>query len=275
METFQIVLICIQSFLLAYLSLFVAIVIHEIGHLIVTICVGHKIQEFSVSLLRIQKMDNKYRIFLQNRFIFGRVMYEREFSKTSCWSEIMITLGGVSANLILGSLFLAESGIYEGLTLEMLNVYSIVMGMLGVHSIMAGLLSLVPGTDEDGLHSDGRKLGSLIALAILEMLQDKPKKKSLLAVRMKERDFIKTKAVKIEFFNNDVMPADYVVDLLQNFFYLDNFATYVFTLDIHQDKNPELGWFPASIAERCVTAINMQAQNDNYPNLCAIKDTNF
>ena len=71
--------------------------------------------------------------------------------------------------------------------------------------------------------------------------------------------------------NDDYTPMDFVIDVLQRFFYMNLEKATQVMLHVHTRGRGECGVFTREVAETKVTQVNQFAQMKQHPLLCTMK----
>lgn len=79
------------------------------------------------------------------------------------------------------------------------------------------------------------------------------------------------KKYKIFLLNDDYTPMDFVVNVLQKFFYLSEESATQIMLQVHQEGRGLCGIFPRDIAETKVVLVNEYSRLNQYPLLCGME----
>lgn len=250
--------------LLIYLGFLFAVLTHEAGHALAVLWVGHSLTEFSVGPVSFQKSITGYSFKLRAELLSGLVRYERQVLKTSWLSEILIVGGGVAANF-LGAI--VATVIYVYFSDNALYVFVCI-----IFSIVA-IVSLIPvRMKKKGLDSDGKRLMDLMSFTKSIKKYRSTYSSNIELVKKCPLNFSEktadASAVEIEFFNDDITPMHFVVDILISNFEIDDFSAAVIMFEIHENGMAKVGWFDHNIAGTCVERMNQQAMSNGYPFFC-------
>lgn len=79
------------------------------------------------------------------------------------------------------------------------------------------------------------------------------------------------KKYKIFLLNDDYTPMDFVVKVLQKFFYLSEESATQIMLQVHQEGRGLCGIYPRDIAETKVVLVNEYSRLNQYPLLCSME----
>ncbi len=248
---------------LYYFSFLVAILIHELGHLISVLIVGHKVIEFSVGPICIKWLENKY-IIRPRKWIFtGLVSYERKLYKTTWGKEVLIISGGILANILIGLSFI----FYYCLISD--DGFIIILGWV---SLILGFINFIPTHIKNlGLDSDAKRF--LTMLAFKKAISKNRKydlKKPLIDVSLQSKDRDNPNKVQIEFLNDDITRMDFVVDIFKTYLNLDDYGSAVIMLDIHNNGSVKVGWFEAEEAKKLTEQIEIEAMKHGFPFQCNV-----
>jgi len=76
------------------------------------------------------------------------------------------------------------------------------------------------------------------------------------------------KRYQVVLLNDDYTPMDFVIDVLQRFFGLDEAKAAAIMLAVHHDGKGICGVFSREIAEMKVQQVNNFARSNNHPLMC-------
>jgi len=76
---------------------------------------------------------------------------------------------------------------------------------------------------------------------------------------------------KVVLLNDDYTPMDFVVDVLQRFFHLNESLAMQIMLQVHIQGRGVCGVFTRDIAETKVLLVNDYARNNEHPLLCSME----
>lgn len=79
------------------------------------------------------------------------------------------------------------------------------------------------------------------------------------------------KRYRIYLLNDDYTPMDFVVQVLQKFFYLSEDSATQIMLEVHQKGRGLCGVFPRDIAETKVVLVNEFSRLNQFPLLCSME----
>jgi len=79
------------------------------------------------------------------------------------------------------------------------------------------------------------------------------------------------KRYQVVLLNDDYTPMDFVVDVLQRFFGLDEMKAAAIMLSVHNDGKGVCGVFSREIAEMKVKQVNDYARTNNHPLMCQLE----
>lgn len=250
--------------LLLYLGFLFAVLIHEAGHALAVLWVGHSLREFSVGPVGIFVEPRGCKVRLRAELFSGQVRYDRHHSKTSLFTEFLIVCGGVTANL-LGALIALV--IYQYFSDNALYFFICII------FLFAAISNVVPvQIKKTGLKSDGKQFMELIAFTT--SIKKYRSTNSINIEVAKKYPFTLSEnkpnanAIEIALFNDDITPMLFVVDVLISNFEIDDFSAAVIMFEIHENGTAKVGWFEHSIARACVERINQQAKSNGYPFFC-------
>lgn len=250
-----------QVFILQFISLFLSVLIHEVGHLIAVLIAGHKVNEFSVYPISIKRQENKYIIRLQKHIFTGLVAYEREIYKTTWGKEVAIIASGVLANIFIGLTFI----LYHYVISE--NGLLLIFGWT---SLIIGVINCFPAEIKElGLDSDAKQFLKMLKFKrSIANIKRFNLEKPLFDISSRPKERSNSHNVQIEFFNDDVTEMDFVVDILKTYLYLDDFCSARTMLDIHKNGSVKTGWFEAEKAIKITEHIKNQAIKNGFPFKC-------
>jgi len=83
--------------------------------------------------------------------------------------------------------------------------------------------------------------------------------------------FSKKPLYNVVLLNDDYTPMDFVVEIIQNFFYKDFESATQLMLRIHRQGRAICGIYNRQIAETKVTMVNSYARSHEYPLLCIME----
>ncbi len=81
----------------------------------------------------------------------------------------------------------------------------------------------------------------------------------------------KSNLYQVVLINDDFTPMDFVVVVLQKFFYLDEVTATKVMLEVHNKGIGVCGVFPKGIAETKVAEVNRYARQHDHPLLCSMR----
>lgn len=137
--------------ILFYSALMIAVLIHEIGHLIAVRYTGYELVTFAVGPLAISFKEGRWIPSFRKGFLSGVVHFQRTAQAASLKNEVIVASGGILANILVGTLFVWLY--FTTLTFGEFSLFIIV----GVASIIVGVANLFPrhykslGLDSDGM----------------------------------------------------------------------------------------------------------------------------
>lgn len=76
---------------------------------------------------------------------------------------------------------------------------------------------------------------------------------------------------KVFLLNDDYTPMDFVVDVLEQFFYLGEDVAVAVMLQVHNQGRGLCGLFTRDVAETKVVQVNEYARNNGHPLLCSME----
>ena len=79
------------------------------------------------------------------------------------------------------------------------------------------------------------------------------------------------KRYQVVLLNDDYTPMDFVIDVLQRFFGLDEAKAAAIMLSVHHDGKGICGVFSREIAEMKVQQVNGFARANNHPLMCQLE----
>ena len=79
------------------------------------------------------------------------------------------------------------------------------------------------------------------------------------------------KKFKVFLLNDDYTPMDFVVDVLEQFFYLGEDVAVAVMLQVHVQGRGLCGLFTRDVAETKVVQVNEYARNNGHPLLCSME----
>ncbi|MFN7098380.1 MAG: ATP-dependent Clp protease adapter ClpS [Gammaproteobacteria bacterium] len=71
--------------------------------------------------------------------------------------------------------------------------------------------------------------------------------------------------------NDDYTPMDFVVEILERFFYKDHTTAVQLMLQVHNQGKAICGTFPREIAETKVAVVNDYARMNQHPLMCKLE----
>jgi len=136
--------------ILIWVSELVSILIHEIGHAVAIKIVGYELKSFKVGPIRYEKKQGKWRLYFDKHVFLGWVTYDAEESKSTLKSDMLVTLGGIIANILVGLLLVGLYYVSQGFYKNGLLIF------VGLMSIFLGVINILPiNTGVKGIESDG------------------------------------------------------------------------------------------------------------------------
>ncbi|MDR5867614.1 ATP-dependent Clp protease adapter ClpS [Halomonas koreensis] len=94
-----------------------------------------------------------------------------------------------------------------------------------------------------------------------------------LAVQSSEPELAKPPMYKVVLHNDDFTPMEFVVEVLQTFFHMDNESAVQVMLAVHTQGKATCGVFTRDIAETKSHQVNEYARECQHPLLCDIEAT--
>ncbi|WP_240724579.1 ATP-dependent Clp protease adapter ClpS [Halomonas borealis] len=94
-----------------------------------------------------------------------------------------------------------------------------------------------------------------------------------LAVQSSEPELAQPPLYKVVLHNDDFTPMDFVVEVLQTFFHVDNEKAMQIMLAVHTQGKATCGVFTRDIAETKSHQVNEYARECQHPLLCDIEAT--
>lgn len=79
------------------------------------------------------------------------------------------------------------------------------------------------------------------------------------------------KKFKVFLLNDDYTPMDFVVEVLEQFFYLGEDVAVAVMLQVHVQGRGLCGLFTRDVAETKVVQVNEYARNNGHPLLCSME----
>lgn len=76
---------------------------------------------------------------------------------------------------------------------------------------------------------------------------------------------------KVLLLNDDYTPMDFVVDVLKQFFFMDEQRATLIMLEVHQQGKGLCGIYSRDVAETKVAQVNNHARSYDYPLLCIME----
>jgi ATP-dependent Clp protease adaptor protein ClpS len=92
-----------------------------------------------------------------------------------------------------------------------------------------------------------------------------------LAVQQTTPALAKPPLYKVIILNDDYTPMDFVVEILENFFYMDREQATRIMLTIHTDGHAVAGIYTRDIAETKAAQVIDYAQDNEHPLMCQIE----
>jgi ATP-dependent Clp protease adapter protein ClpS len=255
-----------EILLLLYSSLILAILIHEIGHLLAVAYANHKVVEFSVGPVSVKNSDAGYSIKPRASLFTGVVAYKRTHGTATWGNEILIISAGVIANIITGTALV---------TYYHLASSNGIIAILGWASILLGLLNLLPmHSKELRLDSDAKRFFSILEF---KKSISQAKKYDLgepnVRVKFQPSREKNSEHVQIELLNDSTTPMDFVVDTIKTFLNFNEFSAVLLMLSIHNDGDAKLGWLDIDAARKLSDQINNEARTRGFPFQCRVLTT--
>lgn len=255
-----------EILLLLYFSLILAILIHEIGHLLAVIYANHEIIEFSVGPVSVKNSDAGYSIRPRASLFTGVVTYKRTHGTATWGNEILIISAGVIANIATGTALI----IYYHLASS-----NGLIAISGWTSVLLGVLNLFPTHSKElRLDSDAKRLFSIIAF---KKSISQAKKYDLVVpnvrVKFQPASEANPEHVQIELLNDSTTPMDFVVDTIKTFLNFNDFSAVLLMLSIHNDGDAKLGWLDIDVAKKLSEQINNEARTRGFPFQCRVLTT--
>lgn len=248
---------------LFYFSLVLGVIIHETGHLIAVVSVGHKLTQFSAGPISIKLTEAGYKIRPRYSIFTGFVQYERVLEKTTWGNEVLIVSGGIIANLIVGI------GLIIYYYLSSSSAFS---AMVGGISLLIGVTNLFPSHIKGlGVDSDAKRFLDMFRFK-KAAAQSKSYGLVVPGVLPQVASYSEGAVGKtqIELLNDDFTPMDFVIDILRTVFKLDNFSSVLMMLSIHNTGNAKFGWLDADEARSIIEHVNSEAKRHGFPFKCRI-----
>lgn len=77
---------------------------------------------------------------------------------------------------------------------------------------------------------------------------------------------------KVIIFNDDFTPMEFVVEVLERVFWLNEAQATSIMMQAHYDGKATLGFYPKDIAETKAYQLNTEARQNGHPLLCEVAD---
>ncbi|MDX8367125.1 site-2 protease family protein [Cytobacillus sp. IB215665] len=204
------------------LSMFVFLLLHEIGHVIAGKIAGFDFEFVILGPIKIYKSNGKLKIFQNDNWeLAGGVTRSYLTNKTKIRKKLIIyTAGGPLISIMLATLFLTLGSIFN---IEFLNTFFLI-------NILISLATLLPLGDENN-KTDGKELLTLLKndLNTKKYLNTFLIMNELLSVRRPKDWDIKT----VEYLKNNLMTSD------NSFEYKEHVHTLIYYQGMDVDTNEE------------------------------------
>ena len=92
-----------------------------------------------------------------------------------------------------------------------------------------------------------------------------------LAVKEAKPELKRPPMYKVIILNDDYTPMDFVVEVLESFFYMSQEQATQVMLQVHTQGKGVCGVFSRDVAETKVTQVNDYSQKSQYPLLCSME----
>ncbi len=101
--------------------------------------------------------------------------------------------------------------------------------------------------------------------------QDKQDAGHTIADKQTEKVLRPPSMYKVILNNDDYTPMEFVIDVLQKFFFYDTERATQLMLSVHHHGKVVCGVFSADVAETKVILVNYYARENEYPLLCTLE----
>ena len=92
-----------------------------------------------------------------------------------------------------------------------------------------------------------------------------------LAVAEAKPELKQPRLYQVVMFNDDFSPMEFVVEILETFFYMNREKATQIMLTVHTEGKAVCGVFPRDIAETKVTQVNEYSKQSQHPLLCQVE----